>query len=341
MLSTKARSRLFLVLTSVVSIGCLFLTLRDAHLAELKDDLADMNWTFVALGVGFDILVYLTHAWRWRLVLKPVASVPYWDSVRAIYIGLFANEVIPFRAGELIRCFLLAQWTEELPFSVSLSSALIERIFDGIWLTMCLLVMTRFVPFPRHLQFVVDGGYLLGIIVAGAALLVGIAMARRPKVRTAYSASRVRRSLQILVDDLSLIGHSRYLYFAALVSLAYLLMQVLPIYAVLQGYGFDLSIGVAFVLMVVLRLGSVPPQAPGNIGVFQFLTKLTLERVFHVVPAEAARFSLVLWGVVTVPLVVVGFAAMLLSGSGLWEIHRNARTGVENHHEQRRQLNVS
>jgi len=33
-----------------------------------------------------------------------------YKSIQAIYIGLFANELIPFRPGEVIRCFLLAHW---------------------------------------------------------------------------------------------------------------------------------------------------------------------------------------------------------------------------------------
>jgi glycosyltransferase 2 family protein len=113
-------------------------------------------------------------------------------------------------------------------------------------------------------------------------------------------------------------------------SLPYLLLQVIPIYAALQAYPFNLSdrfdptIGVAFALMVILRLGSVVPQAPGNLGLFQFLTKEALERIFNVVPAEAARFSLVLWGTVTIPLLVAGFVALMVTGSKLFELKRAA-----------------
>ena len=37
-------------------------------------------------------------------------SLPLWRTVQSIYIGLFANEVLPLRVGELIRCYLLAHW---------------------------------------------------------------------------------------------------------------------------------------------------------------------------------------------------------------------------------------
>ena len=56
-----------------------------------------------------------------------------------------------------------------------------------------------------------------------------------------------QRHLRVLVDDLSLIGHSRFCISRFLQSLPYLLLQVIPIYASFKGYGFvDLSLGAAF-----------------------------------------------------------------------------------------------
>jgi uncharacterized membrane protein YbhN (UPF0104 family) len=135
-----------------------------------------------------------------------------------------------------------------------------------------------------------------------------------------------RKHLAVLMDDLALIGHSRYLYIAFLQSLPYLLLQVIPIWASFKGYGFDdLSLGMAFALMVILRLGSVVPQAPGNLGLFQFLTKECLLRIFHVDSAEAARFSLVLWGIVTLPLLVGGFVALSIEEADLIQLKREAQ----------------
>ena len=162
--SRGTRARVLLVLINLLSFGCLVWTLRDAKLGELRDDLATMDWKWVAVAVVADIVVYFLQGVRWSLLLRPVEPVGFWQPVRAIYIGLFANEVLPFRAGEVLRCYLLSTWTE-LPFSVSLSSFVIERIFDGIWLTLGLLLTLRLVPLPRQFRYLVDGGWVLGLIV--------------------------------------------------------------------------------------------------------------------------------------------------------------------------------
>ena len=185
---------------------------------------------------------------------------------------------------------------------------LIERIFDGIWLCLCLILAVRLVGHHHHMRGLVASGYVLGMVVLSGAALLALAVSLRQKTRALFSGEGWQRHVRVLIDDLNLIGHSRYLYFAFFQSLPYLLLQVIPIYAAMRAYEFDWSTGfvpsltVAFVLMVILRFGSVVPQAPGNLGLFQFLTKEALQRMFHVAPAEAARFSLVLWGTVTLPL---------------------------------------
>ncbi|HTB16183.1 MAG TPA: lysylphosphatidylglycerol synthase transmembrane domain-containing protein [Bryobacteraceae bacterium] len=323
------RSRVLLILTYLASLGCLVWTLRGANLGELKDDIATMDWWWLGLAVIADISVYCWQTIRWRLLLRPVEPVSFRQAVSAIYVGLFANEVLPFRAGEVLRCYMVSRWTT-LPFSVVISSALIERIFDGIWLCLCLILTLHLVPPHHHMRWLKDSGYVMGIVVfSGAALLI-LAMLLRQRTRALFSGDGWQRHVRVLIDDLNLIGHSRYLYFAFLQSLPYLLLQVIPIYAAMQAYpfdqspSFDPSISVAFALMVILRLGSVVPQAPGNLGLFQFLTKEALQHMFHVAPAEAARFSLVLWGTVTIPLLVVGFGALMSSGSKLFDLKRAA-----------------
>jgi uncharacterized membrane protein YbhN (UPF0104 family) len=323
------RSRVLLILTYLASLGCLVWTLRGANLGELKDDLATMNWWWLGFAVVADISVYCWQAVRWRQVLRPVEQVSFRHAVSAIYIGLFANEVLPFRAGEILRCYMVSRWTK-LPFSVAISSALIERIFDGIWLCLCLLVTIQLVPAHHHMRWLVRSGYLLGTVVLSGAALLALAVFLRQKTRALLPGDGWQRHVRVLIDDLNLIGHSRYLYFAFLQSLPYLLLQVLPIYAAMQAYAFDQSttfeptLSIAFALMVILRLGSVVPQAPGNLGLFQLMTKEVLQRMFHVAPAEAARFSLVLWGTVTLPLLVAGFVALMTSGSKLFELKRAA-----------------
>jgi glycosyltransferase 2 family protein len=297
-----------------------------AHFHLIWGEVHRMSWRWVVFAVGSDVLVYLMQSWRWMLILKPVESISFWTSVRAIYVGLFANEVLPLRAGELIRCFLMTRWSS-IPLSVSFASALIERIFDGVWLMACFFVTLRLARLPPVLQ---RGGYVLGVIIVIAAVLIGLGMfAKRQSVNHLFGFS-FPKWFDTLVEDLHLIGHSRYLYFAFLASGGFMFAQLLPIYGVIRAYGLDIhsSWATTFAMMVLLRLSSVVPQAPGNIGLFQGVAFETL-RIFRVNTAVAKRFSFILWAIVTIPLIIIGFVVLTISGASMTSIHREAKSAAE------------
>ena len=128
-----------------LSAGCLVWVLHSYKIGDLLPEMRQLEWQWLALGIGLDLAVYFIHAWRWVLLYRPIARLPFWTTVQAIYIGLFANEVLPLRVGELIRCYLVAHWNEEL-ISVVFTSAAIERLIDGLWM------VVSFIAAAQHLR---------------------------------------------------------------------------------------------------------------------------------------------------------------------------------------------
>jgi glycosyltransferase 2 family protein len=321
--STPRSQKILLVLALVLSVGSLAYVLYDFEPEKLWSEVRAMHWPWVGAAVLFDILVYFLQGWRWSLLLRPVADIPYARSIRAIYVGLFANEVLPLRTGEIIRCYLQGRWSN-LPFTVTLSSALIERVFDGLWLCVCLLVTTYFVELPE--LYLGLGRVLAAIVVLGGTLLAA-AMFAKQSTHEALKHHKWLSKLTVLLDDLYIIGHSPYLYLSAAASLPYLLLQVLPMYALAQGYGIDISLGQGFALMVILRLVSVVPQAPGNLGTFQAAAVFGLV-LFGVDSSLAKRFSFVMWAVITLPLLIAGFIALAITGLRLRDIRKEAQSAA-------------
>jgi uncharacterized membrane protein YbhN (UPF0104 family) len=323
--SQKFRAWAIIIVTNIVSITCMFLVLSGAGLNHIWGEVQRMKWGWVAAAVGLDMCVYLLHGLRWKTMLAPVARVPYLQTVEAIYVGLFANETIPLRAGELIRCFLLSK-TTDLPLSVTFASAVIERIFDGIWLMTFFLCTLHMGRLPGVL---VKGGYVLGVLIVISSCLLGYVMYAKKQSMDLFFGMSWPRWLNTLIEDLHLIGHSRYLYYAFFISGIYLTAQTLPIYAIVQANKLDVPWTASFTMMVLLRLSSVVPQAPGNLGSFQWVTFRTLV-MFGLAAGHAKRFSLILWAVVTIPLIIIGFIALTLEGINMTHLHKEARAAAQN-----------
>src|SRR5579863_2421501 len=328
---SKRTNRVLMIITLVVSVACLAWWMNGISWTELWEDIRELDWRWITVAAIADILVYVAQGWRWGLVLRPVTPVSPWSSFGAIFVGLFANEVLPLHAGELIRCFLLARWTK-IPISVTMASALIERIFDGVLLIAGLFLSVRYIRhFPlsrshaRAIEIITTGSISLAVLIVLGAALLAVAMYWREQTLDALLDARLFSWAHVFIEDLHRIGHSRYLYFSFALSIPYLLLQVVPIYAIMQAYGFDaVSWAQAGALMVLLRLGGVLPQAPGNIGLFQVVSTLVLT-LFGAPVAMARRFAFILFAVVTIPLLVVGFIALIASGAKMGDIHREAQ----------------
>lgn len=321
----KVRSRIFFIVTNLISLVFLIWALHGLSWSRLRHDVIHLDFRWVAVGLVADVLVYLWQGWRWNLVLRPIQAISSWQATRSIYVGLFANEVLPLRAGELIRCFLQAK-SSDIPVSVVLASALIERIFDGFWLILGLLITVRYVRLPRQIVF---GAVMLGILLLICGILMAFAMFWKQQALDRLLDAKWLSWVHVLIEDLHLIGHSRYLYYAWLASLPYLLFQVVPIYAFMQAYRplKELHLGVAFTVMIILRLVAVIPQAPGNLGAYNAFTVVGL-RLFAVPSQIAKSFSLMLWTGITAPLLLVGFIALAATGLDMGELHKQAQAGV-------------
>jgi uncharacterized membrane protein YbhN (UPF0104 family) len=321
---TNFRTWAIVAITNLLSLVCMVWVLKNAGLHRIWGEVGHMKWGWACLAVVCDITVYLLHGWRWKLLLRPVAHVPFLQTLEAIYVGLFTNEVFPLRAGELVRCFLLSKSTE-LPLSVTFASALIERLFDGVWLITFFMFCLRLHRMPRIL---VSGGYALGFLILLLAAVLGYAMYARKQSLALVFGMAWPRWFNTLIEDLHLIGHSRYLYFSFFVSGLYLAAQMLPIYGLVQAYNLKLPWTASFMTVVLLRLSSVIPQAPGNIGSFHWVAARAL-MMFGLDGQLARRFTIVLWAGVTVPLMVIGFVAVTMEGINMSHLQRAATSAAK------------
>lgn len=303
-----------------ISIACLIWVYWGFDWKNELPKLAAVDWRLVTVAAVADLLVYVTQGWRWNMLLKPVGQTSLLRTIQAIYIGLFANEVLPFRSGEVIRCYLQGRWSR-IPFSVVLSSAVIERLFDGIWLALGFLAVSFFVPgVPGYL---VQGGKILAIVLIFAVVLLSLVMFRKHHAHAAVSGSRWSEALWHVVEGLHAMGNSRWFLAAFGASFLYLSLQIVPIYALMKGYGLNLSVGAAAVSLVILRLGTILPQAPGNVGSFQFFIVVAMQ-LFGVAKSTATGFATMLFVVITVPLWLGGLLAVLLAGAKIKHLQRVA-----------------
>ncbi len=283
--------------------------------------------SWILAAVLTDIAVYCVQGWRWNLLLSPVGSLPKLRTMQAIYVGLFANELLPLRPGEVIRSFLQARWSG-VPFSVVVSSVVIERLFDGVWLIASFFVASFFVQLP---ELLVVGSRILAVLLVGIGCLLAFAILAKDRAERWIQRTIWAQGFHHLLAAVASMSKSPSFFRSFLLSGLYLALQAAPIYFLSSGFQLGLTLGECAILLVILRLGAVPPQAPGNVGTFHWLVVMGVT-LFGVDRETAVGYATLLFLVITVPLWMVGFVALLATKMKLSQLRMDAENEPETTH---------
>lgn len=278
-----------------------------------------VSWPLAAVAVVADMTAFVCQGWRWKLLLRPYGAIGVRDTTTAVYAGLFTNEVLPLRMGELVRSYLVARRLAVDLLTV-LASVAVERLFDGLWLALAVGLVALMVPLPPELVRIAD---ILGAFVLVAALvfvLLIVWTGRRGSV-TVTEEWAGGRFLARAAGALRTLGSTRGAAAAFVVSSGVLAFQLIAFWLMLEGYGISLPLPTGVAVMVIVMLGTAIPNAPGNVGSYQLFCVLGLT-LFGVDKPRAAGFSVVVFVLLTIPLWVLGALALNASGESLFGVRR-------------------
>ena len=321
------RARRFRQLTGYLIVaGALLWVFHDIRFEELIDSMRFISWRWVALAVVLDLVSYCLQGVRWRLLLRPVGELSVTRAIQGVYVGLFASEVLPMRLGELVRAYLVSRWIAADYVAVFPSIA-VERLSDGVWLALGTGLLMIFFPLPHTIMRAAD---ILGTaVIAGTGVFIylvfryhdshGIHGGQHPSFR--QPRLFIRSLIGRFAEGLRAIGLSRPFFSAFFISLLFLALQILTFWFMMVAYGLSLQFWSGVVVALIIIIGTVIPNAPSNIGSFQFFCVVGLT-LFGVDKTAAAGFSLISFVLLTIPLWVIGSIALGFSGMTLSGIRK-------------------
>ena len=121
-----------LIIGLIVAFAAVYYTMRNVSVSELMDSFRHVNYIWLLPTFVLMCLTYVARAIRWRALLLPVKEVRTFELFSPLMVGFMAS-VLPARAGELVRAYLLGK-KFELSFASSLATIVVERLFDMILL---------------------------------------------------------------------------------------------------------------------------------------------------------------------------------------------------------------
>jgi hypothetical protein len=307
-----------------LGLAFLYWVLHDFHPAKAWREVRNADWRWVGLGIFFDVVGYILQAIRWRWLLEPFRKVRLAHAIRAIFAGVFANMILPLRPGELFRTYLLAK-TEELSFGTVLGAVGVERLIDFVVATVGLGLAPFFAPLPREFRHWAD--LLAAVALSLFGLLVAAVFyfeARLRREKAGIAAKPMPARIRAMLIGLHAMATSASFYPAVLASVAMQGVQVLAFWAVMRAYHLPLPFLAAVVVLLIINIGISLPNAPANVGAYQFFCVLGLS-VFGMEKTSATGFSIFAFMVLTLPFLFLGFWAVVRSGLTLHEMREKLR----------------
>ena len=328
-----------LLALTVVLVGVF---LRNANLHQVWAVMRTANPGLIAVGVVCVMLSYALRAVRWQVMLAPLGPTRFSVAMRATTIGFAASFILPARAGEVLRPWLLAR-REGFDPSAVFATIVIERMLDLVTvLTLLAAFLLVFDPGLSAMDPAMFAAVRLGGIGAAVAAVVGLgvlfAFASRPAwltrcvdVATTWLPTGLRATVTgmaaAFAGGLAVVRNPSHL--ARALAWSFVLWLLISV----QTWVVSLALGVAMplagaLLMVALLVVGVAVPTPGAVGGFHEAYRIGATSFFGADNDRAVGAAIVLHAVGFLPTLVAGAALMAQEGltvSRLGEVAREAK----------------
>lgn len=295
-----------------ISAVLIALFLRATHPRELGDALEQANywWLIPALGIFF--VSISARCMRWSVLMRPVAPLSPRRLFPYAIIGYMANNLLPARAGEFVRAYVLGD-RERVSTVGTLGTIAVERLFDGCVLVVMLLLAGMFVGFEDNSLKViaaVSAALFLAALVGFYVLTLNDVRAKRVIHRLLRFLPdrfehRAEEMADALVNSLRSVHDLRSLLLVVFFSALAWTVEASAYALIGQGFDLGVSFGHYCLLLAAANLAIIVPTFFGGTGPFEWAVRVVLvgagaER------AAASAYAVVSHAFILIPTTILG-----------------------------------
>jgi glycosyltransferase 2 family protein len=308
------RFALIQAILSLVALAAVVWWASKQEAPELPSTSTAIGW--LAGAAGLYALVTLLRGERWHRILHLTGmNARRSDSYGLTTVGYMGNNVLPARAGEMLRVVLLSKRMEAGKRSL-LGTVVAERLLDAIALA-CIFVVVVF-GILREINLPTDKPLL--VVAIGAGLAVAALGAIQIVRRRGALASLRDFARPLAGAPRALLGRQGL----ALLAVSFLIWAVEASVYLTVAHATELQISAMEALYIVAftNLVAMLPAGPGYIGTFDAAVVVGVKAIGGT-GSQAVSYLLLLRFILFVPITVVGLI-VLVTRYGGWSRLRAA-----------------
>jgi uncharacterized protein (TIRG00374 family) len=320
----------------VISALLLWWVLGNVEWAAVRAHIGSASLPLLAATVVIATATFPIRLLRWRLLLRREdgGRLPFPPMWHAVAIGFMANNILPFRMGEIMRTLTVSRLAP-VRFTSAFSSIAVERVFDGLTVVAMLAVSlftaglsagTAVGGVPIARLAAIAGALLAAALLVAVAVVAWPATAERV-IRRVVPGERLAGTLVALVEGvrhgLSVLRSPSRLGAVIAWSVVLWLVNALSFYVAFRAFDIPAGFAAALLLQGVLVLGIAVPSTPGYVGLFEGAIKAVL-LLFAVAPDRAVAYAVTYHVTTFIPIVLLGAWSLLTTSLSLRDLRSEA-----------------
>jgi hypothetical protein len=303
-----------------LAVGLLAVFLRNADLTRVWTSVRSAQVSYLLASLVLTAVSFFIRAERWQYLLGPLGPTRFWVVFKTTVIGFAASAVLPARAGEVIRPYLLAR-REGLSATATFATILVERVLDLV--AVLLLLASYLLWFDPGMDArdsavfsaIRVGGLVMAPVALGALALMFF-MAGHPeslhawllkaeKILPARLAAMIAKLARTFAEGFACVRRPERLLAALVWSMVLWTTIAAGIWAVAIGFGIGMPVTGSWLMLAPLVVGVAVPT-PGGVGGFHEAFRLAATSFFGADNDTAVGAAIVLHAISVVPVVLVG-----------------------------------
>ena len=306
----------------------------------LVESLKSANMLFFLIVILLIYLGWWIRAWRWQILANPVKKVSARLAFSAMMIGYLGNNILPLRAGEFMRAYVIGK-RAEVPISSALATVVVERVLDMVMLLFCFALSLMLFPLPGIFK---NAGILTLLFTGFVVIFLLLLFYKRElalnianfflKIFPSGLRIKLRKLILGFADGLQIFRKSEHHFIAIAWTLIMWGVYLLIIYCSLYFYNFisdsypeiaKAPLIVSIVMLTVTTAGVAMPSAPGAVGTYHGIALFGMG-LFKVPPEIGLSYAILMHLSNFFPMTLTGLYCLFKEGMKLTELSGAARS---------------
>jgi len=287
----------------VISALFVFLVFNQVNWASVGQALQRTNLFWVIIALLFYWLEILLRILRWHRILISVDSTIRYSSIsNSFCVGAAANNIFPFRLGDILRAHLVGIQRNLSRYSL-MGTIVLEKGIDVV----AVLLLTCWGAFGVLSQLGAMSRVGFAFLMGGVSIIVlgGIYLLSKNRFLSNNLAVFFRERMGHFTKGFGILLKPNNFSLVLLETVLIWSFNTLAIWAIIKSLGVSLSASEVLLLEGITGLSAAIPSAPAGIGTLQYAFLLTFG-MMHLDKSVAVAASLLVQGVLLGSITLVG-----------------------------------